>query len=175
MKPIYSVFISEYNLTNKPDYEKIGAILDKEIQNHFMGKHIATRCLSMQDHPKMTLDTLIEYIDKNGTDKYDTERKMSVAHDFYTEKGVELFLSPVVVSPQLKHMSEIIGDFYEGAMEDRGYAMKIDLIVIYDLKKLELIPIQYDDGIGNDAFKFKDSQNKHNAVIGFIKILTSKA
>ncbi len=171
MKPVYSISISEYNLANKPEYEKVGGIIDAEIKKYFMGKHIATRCLSMQDHPNMTIDSLVEYIDKNGTDKYNADRKMSVAHDFYAEKGVELFVSPIFVSPQLNHMSEVVADFYEGALEDRGYAIKVDLIAIYDLEKLELIPIQYDDGIGNDAFKFKDSHSKQEAVLGFIKVL----
>ncbi len=170
MKPVYLVSVPEYNLAQKPDYEKIGNTIDEEIKKNFSDKHIATRCLSMQDHPNMTIDTLIEYIDKNGTDKYDIGKKMSVAHDFYTEKGVELFASPIFVSPQLKHMSEVIKDFYEGALEDRGYAVKIDLILVYNLDKLELIPIQYDDGIGNDAFKFKNPKNKQEAVLGFIKI-----
>ncbi len=126
--------------------------------------------MSLQDHPGKSLDELIEIITKTGTDRYNISRKMAVAHDFYSDKGIEIFAVPAEVNKELDISAEAIQDFYEGALKDRGYSLKIDLVVIYDLEQLELIPIKYDDGIGKDAYKFRYPSRKSDAVLGFIKI-----
>jgi hypothetical protein len=171
MKPVLSISIPKYRINKKPNYSAIGEKLENIIKKNFFNKDIAVRCLSLRDHPKKSLEELIAIIEEKGTDRYDPKRKMSVAHDFYTEKGVELFASPVKVTDNLDFMADVLRDFYEGAVEDRGYSMKIDLIVVYDRKKLRLIPIQYEDGIGNEAFSFLRPKRKSEAVIGFIKIV----
>lgn len=172
MKPSYSLHIPEYSIQLQPDYKKIGVLIDDEVKKRFFGRHVAIRYLSLQDHTGLELDNLIQIIDETGSDRYDPERKMSVAHDFYTEKGVELFAVPAIVDAHLDISSDSIKDFFEGAKIDRGYSLKIDLLVIYDADKLDNIPIKYDDGIGKESFKFKDPNNKQDAVLGFIKILS---
>lgn len=170
MKPVYTLSIPAYKQNEKPDYGKIGKLIDDTLKEKFLHKNIAIRCLSLQDHPNKPIEELIQIIQTAGTDRYDPSRKMSVAHDFYMKKGVELFATPVKVSSDLSIMSEIIKDFYDGALKDRSYSLKVDLIVIYDLTQLELIPIQYEDGIGDDAYRFRDSEKRSDAVLGFVKI-----
>jgi len=169
-KPTLTVTIPDYVIGHKPDYIAIGEKIDKIIKDHFSRKSIAIRCLSLQDHPGMTTDELIGIISKSGTDRYDPQRKLSVAHDFYAEKGVELFASPY--DNKAETISEIIEDMYESALGDRGYSIKVDLMVVYDQAQLDIIPIKYDDGgVGTGDFKFKDPKHKQNAVVGFIKIV----
>lgn len=170
MKPVYVLSIPEYRADSKPNYTAVGSIIDNTIKDHFSGK-IALRYLSMQDHPDISLDKLIKIIDETGTDKYAPGRKMSVAHDFYSEKGVGLFAVPAEISPKLNISKEALKDFYEGAIHDRGYSLRIDLVVIYDLNLLESIPIQYVNGVGKDAYKFRKPNQKEDAVLGFIKLL----
>lgn len=170
MKPVYSISIPDYSANAKPDYSAVGALIDNAIKTYFNGK-IAVRYLSMQDHKGLHVDELIKIINETGIDKYDPNRKLSVAHDLYTNKGVELFAVPAEVNPQLNISTEAIQDFYEGAIQDRGYLLKIDLVVIYNLNQLELIPIRYDDGIGEDAYRFRHPDHKKEAVLGYIKIL----
>lgn len=169
--PIFKISLPEYSIDKKPDYETIGKKIDQVLIDNFLGQNIAIRCLSLQDHPGMSVEQLIEIIETTGTDKYDPQRKMTVAHNFYSEKGIETFATPVQVTENMKQMNDIIKDFYEGALYDRGYSLKIDLIVIYDISHLEVIPIKYDDGIGRESFKFKNPEKKQSAVLGFIKII----
>ncbi len=171
MKHVYAISLPGYHKGSKPDCEYIGKLLDDTIKAHFMSQHIAIRALSLQDHPDKSTDDLITIISETGTDKYDPARKMSVAHDFYTDKGVEIFATPVKVTDDLRLMNEVLKDFYEGALGDRGYSLKIDLLVIYDFDQLVTIPIRYDDGVGKEAFKFKDPDKKSNTLRGFIKII----
>jgi hypothetical protein len=171
MKPVYSLDVPEYTTDQAVDYVTIGQKIDKVIVENFAGRPVALRYLSLHDHPSLSLAELIETIDRMGTDKYDPARQMSVAHDFYIEKGVELFAVAAAVGPDLGVSAETLQDFAEGAIEDRGQALRIDLVVVYDLLQLEPIPIEYPDGMGNDAFKFKNPSNKPDSVLGFIKIL----
>lgn len=169
-KPVFSISIPEYSSTNKPDYKTIGKRIHSVIKDHFPTKHLVIRCLSLQDHPGMQIDDLIHIISESGTDRYDKNRKMSVAHDFYTEKGVELFATPY--DGKAETITEIIEDMYESTLGDRGYSLKVDLMVIYDQDQLELVPIKYDDGgIGTGDYKFRYPERKADAVLGFIKIL----
>jgi hypothetical protein len=170
MKPVFSASVPEYRVDHKPNYERIGKIIDQVISANFNSKNVAIRCLSLQDHPGLSIEDLVKTIEKLGTDKYDPQRRMSVAHDFYTKKGVDIFASEVKVNSKLTLMDEVIKDFYEGALADRGYSLKIDLITIYDKSQLDALPIQYADGVGQDAFRFKYPDKKTDAILGFITI-----
>lgn len=158
-----------YNVENIEEFNNIGNIIDKTISKNFSQYDIAVRGLSLHDHPNLSLDNWIKIILKNGTDHYDPKRKMSVAHDFYTKQGVELFAMPIKAGEKVCFAKEMIEDFAVGAIQDRGYSLRIDLLVIYDLNKLVNIPIKYPDGIGKDAFRFKDAK-RENTILGFIKI-----
>lgn len=168
--PVYSVTLPENTIDKKPDYQFLGKTIDNALKKYFLNKSIAIRCISMSDHTEKSVDDLINIIQTTGTDRYDPQRKMSVAHDFYTEKGVEIFATPVTVTHTMILMNEVIKDFYEGALQDRGYSLKIDLIIIYDISQLQIIPIQYEDGIGEESFKFKHSDKKNEAVMGIITL-----
>jgi hypothetical protein len=172
MKRTYTISIPEYTVLTKPDYAIVGAKIDEAIQAYFTGKKAALRYLSLRDHPGLSLDDLTNIITTSGTDRYDSDRKMSVAHDFYAEKGVELFVMPVEVTNKLNISAGIIRDFYEGALQDRGYSLRIDMVVVYDLDQLEEISITYDDGrVGEGDYKFKYPERKQEAVLGIIQIL----
>lgn len=169
---IHKVHIPEYKVGEKPDYRAVGRKIDEEIKLHFLGKRVGLRYLSLQDHPGHTLDTLTQIIIQTGTDRYDPKRKMSVAHDFYDEKGVELFVMPVTVNAELRVSENTISDFWDGALEDRGYSLRIDLVVIYDLEQLEKIDIRYEDGnVGEGDYKFRFPARKADAILGIIQIL----
>lgn len=168
MLPRYEVLVPEYTPELQPDYAAVGNKVDAIIQKKFMGREAALRYLSLQDHSAMTLDELINTIEKTGTDRYDSNRPMSVAHEFYKQKEVELFAVPITIDDRTNVTAEALKDFDEGAIKDRGYSLRINLVVVYDLSQLEHIPIQYDDGVGEDAFKFKYPEKRAEAVLGFV-------
>ena len=158
-----------YNVENIEEFNNIGNIIDKTISKNFSQYDIAVRGLSLHDHPNLSLDNLIKIILEKGTDHYDTKRRMAVSHDFYKEKEVELFAVSIKSGEEVCFAQEMLEDFAIGEIQDRGYSLRIDLLVIYDLNKLVNIPIKYPDGIGKDAFRFKDAK-RENTILGFIKI-----
>lgn len=172
MSQVHSVSIPEYKIDKKPDYEEVGRKIDEAIITYLShtGRKVGLRYLSLQDHLGLTSDELIKIILETGTDRYDPGRKMSVAHDFYSEKGVELFVMPVTVDDSLHVSAGVIKDFYEGALVDRGYSLRIDLVVIYNLDHLVPIPIQYEDGPGEGDYKFRYPDRKADSVLGIIQV-----
>ncbi len=78
-------------------------------------------------------------------------------------------------------MGEVVDLFYGGTLADRGYAIRLDIIMIYDLNQLEPCPIQWTSGRANRgpapppeencAFNFKHPERKPEALLAIIKIL----
>lgn len=169
--PVHAVSIPEYRLGSRPDYQIVGRKIQEEIFSHFPEEGTAIRCLSAADHPNQTLDSLIETIQRLGTDKYDPNRE-GVLHDFYKGRGIDLFALAYDQVKGAEMMAETIENFYEGALQDRGYRVKLDVVLIYDLNQLEFVPVDYGNGdMGRDAFRFKDPTNKAKALLGIIKIV----
>jgi hypothetical protein len=169
--PVYSINIPEYRLDQKPDYQMVGRKMDEAIQQYFSDREIALRCLSLADHPGQTMDSLVETIQRLGTDRYDPDRK-GVLHDFYKDRGVDMFAGPHDFTKGAQALADTVENFYEGALQDRGYRVRIDLILVYDPKQLEFVPVDYGNGdYGNDAFRFKNPEEKRKALIGIIKVL----
>jgi hypothetical protein len=72
---------------------------------------------------------------------------------------------------------DIIYHFYEHAQLDRGYSVRVDLLLIYDTKKLiKAKKINFDikdsnNNLKNYLYKFKDQDNKKDALLAVVKIL----
>lgn len=175
---IVEVSIPEYTLENKPDYKVVGEKVDKVISENFEGRFLA-RSLSIMDHPQYTLDELVDIIVRTGTDKYDPNRK-GVAHETFGAYDLDLQAGEIVVKDGKvisEPFSEDVRRFYENTLLDRGYRLRIDLIVLYDpskfIRAVKVIP----EHPGTDAhleeylWKFKDKENKPQAVVGIVKIL----
>jgi hypothetical protein len=66
-------------------------------------------------------------------------------------------------------MAEFVEIFYDGALIDRGYSVRLDLLMIYDLDALEpvgALPLEE-----CCEYSFMDLTDKRNALLGIIKIL----
>ncbi len=169
--PVYSIVIPEYSLVKKPNYKKIGGKLDLFIKEHFLGKKLCIRALGSQDH-HLSKEELIQKIIKKGTDKYDNNKKSFwQSWEVYKDKGIDLFACFKEIKEDFHFMHEVIGDFYEGALADRGYSVRVDILLFYDPDKLEMIPIGYaEDDIGQDAWRFKFPKKKKDALVAVVKI-----
>lgn len=183
---ILSVAAPEYTVKHKPDYMAVGKKLDEIVEKNFRGKTIAIRGISLEEHPGMTLDSLISIILRFGTDRYDPQRK-SVCHEEFEPYMIDMHATPCVVSesglesecceelPSV--MAESVKDFYEGAPLDRGYPVRLDALLIYDLTQLERAQ-KVDETKQSVAsrlepflFRFKDPAKKQKALLGIVKIL----
>lgn len=181
-----SVSIPEYTVERQPDYLSIGKKLDKVIETNFKGKRIAARGISLVDHPDFSLDTLVSTIVKSGTDRYDSRRK-GVSHEEFEPYRIDMHALPCEVSdsglvsdyygnvPSV--MGRVVKDFYEGALLDRGYSVRLDILLIYDLDQLTQAQ-RVDETKPRIAprlepllFRFKDPLAKYKALVGIVKIL----
>lgn len=175
---IVSVSISEYSINVQPDYQTIGAKIDRVVEENFEGIFLE-RVLSTTDHPQYTLDQLAEIIIKTGTDKYDPNRK-GVAHEEFEPYKPDLQAGTIEIKDG--KLTEPFGSgliklFYEDVLLDRGYRLRIDLILLYDPKqmvraeKVDHTKPNTRPKLEELLWRFKDPEHKQKALIGVIKIL----
>jgi len=183
---VITVSVPEYTVDIKPDYLKIGGKVDVAIEQNFSDGKYIYRAIGIDDHPSLTLDELVETILELGTDKYDPERK-SVGHEQYSvydydiqAGSFEIRDSKIVIEPTDTYptlFGDTIYDFYENAPQDRGHPVRIDLLVFYDVKKLELAKSRNPESKGIEPrlskylYRFKDRNHKNDALLGMVKII----
>lgn len=171
---IISISIPEYTIDTQPDYRAIGDKLDKVLEENFNDKEVAIRALSTMDHSQFTLDELARVIVDKGTDKYDPNRKGVEGFEDY---DVDFQAGFGTVGKDLKgEGADIIQKFYENTLLDRGYRLRIDLLLIYNLNQLTKAEKHTEkEGVHSRLepylFKFKNPENKPQALIGIVKIL----
>ena len=183
---IVAVSVPEYSVEKKPDYLKIGKKVDEVIERNFGDGKYIYRAIGKDDHPALSLDDLVAIILESGTDKYDGERK-GVCHDQFSVydydiqagsfdiKGSRIVIDDTDKYPTL--FGDTICDYYENAPLDRGYPVRIDILIIYDSDMLELAEPKIPGTTGLDPhlekylYKFKDRSSKNEALLGIVKIL----
>lgn len=173
--PVLTISLPEYKTNEKPDVLKIGSKLDNLFEKNFHGKSVVIRCISTQDHPGKILDELADIVLKTGTDKYDATRK-GIGYHVGSDQGkhIDFFGTPIDITDHTDIFTlELLNDFYHGAQGDRGYHLRIDLVMIYDPTKLMLVEHLYGDDVEeSDGFVFKDPEHKSDALLGIIKVLS---
>jgi hypothetical protein len=177
MPKIISLNLPEYTIDRQPDYTAIGAKIDEVLEENFMGKDVAIRALSLTDHPQLTLDEFVDIIVKTGTDKYDPNRK-GVDHDVFDPYKPDFQAGFCMVGKN--HFGEgadFIQKFYENTLFDRGYRLRLNLLVIYDLnqlvkaEKVDTDKPSVSPHLEPYLFRFKDPEHKPEALLGIIKLL----
>lgn len=175
---IVSLAIPEYQIENQPDYVSVGAKIDKIIEENFEGKFLE-RALSISDHPQYNLEQLTAIIIKTGTDKYDLKRK-GVCQEQFEPYQADIQAGEIEIkNSQLSepYGSGLIKLFYENVLLDRGYRLRIDLILLYDplqmiqAKKVDMTKPSVSLELEQYLWRFKDPNNKPKALRGIIKIL----
>jgi hypothetical protein len=168
--------LPEYSIDSQPDYVAIGIKIDRIIEENFAGKDVAIRAISSMDHPQLVLDSLAEIVLETGTDKYDPNRK-GVAHEEFEPYRADFQAGSCTVGKDSAgEGADIIKKFYENVLLDRGYRLRIDLIIIYDLHQIVRAEKVDEEKPGVDArlepylFRFKDPERKTRALLGIIKL-----
>ncbi len=175
---VIEISIPEYAIENQPDYKSVGSKIDKVISENFEG-HFLVRELSISDHPQMTLDQFADIVLKTGTDKYDPNRK-GVAYEEFEPYRPDIQAGEIIVKDSKllgESFSEDIRRFYENTLLDRGYRLRIDLIVLYDpeqfirAEKIDHSRPSVAPHLEEYLWKFKNSERKQDSLVGLIKIL----
>jgi len=175
---IVTISIPEYTIDTKPDYKDVGSRIDRVIADNFEGAFLS-RALSVSEHPRLTLDQLAEVIIRTGTDKYDPDRK-GVAHESFEPYKPDLQAGLIEINQGKivgESFSKDIRRFYENTLLDRGYRLRIDLIVLYD--PAQMVPAtKLDDSrpgtephLEQYLWRFKNPKDKPRALAGLVKIL----
>jgi hypothetical protein len=170
--------LPEYRIEAQPDYVALGQKIDQALEENFEGDFL-DRALSTYDHPQHTVDQLAEIILRTGTDKYDPERK-GVAHEEFEPYQADLQAGSISIKDGKlaePYGQRLIKLFYENVLLDRGYRLRIDLIVLYDpsqmmlAEKVDQAKPSIEPHLEKYLWRFKNPSNKAAAVKGIIKIL----
>ena len=175
MVQVLVVLLPGYQISSVPDYS-LGAKVDRAIRNHFDVTRIVIRGISSTDHAPLTLDQLGSRVLELGTDKYDPARN-GVAHQefepYHADFQGGLF---EVADGDSSYFAGVMRHFYEDAPRDRGYPLRIDLLLIYDRHQLERAD-RPDPGrprvrspLESFLFRFKYPSRKRDALLGLVKI-----
>jgi hypothetical protein len=183
---IIEIQLPEYKINKKPNYLKLGKRVDKIIEQNFPDGKYILRAVSSDCHPSLTISELINTILKTGTDKYDPKRK-AVCHDEFCGYDYDIQAGTftikdkrIVITKDYKYPTEFgdtIWHFYEHALLDRGHPVRIDLLLIYEIKQLSKAKKFHPKargvrrGLNNYLYKFKHQKNKKAALLGIVKIL----
>ena len=182
---VIEISLPEYHIKEKPAYLKLGQKVDKVIEENFPDGKYILRAISLDEHKDISLDQLAEIVIKTGTDKYDQKRKgvehdKFLAYDYDTQAGTITIKNGKLVIPKTyKYTSEfadIVWHFYEHAPYDRGYPVRIDMLIVYDAKMLtKAIKVKEKPEVRKELtdylYKFNNPEEKKEALIGVIKIL----
>lgn len=99
--PLLTVALPQYRVDSEPDHGTLGRAVDAEIRQHFMGRTVLIRGVGIQDHPGISVEQLIELIERNGTDRYDPTR----TGDRYANvqgRHIDLFAFRRKVTPRMR-------------------------------------------------------------------------
>jgi len=187
--------ISEYSNKENPDFLGAGNEIESVLRSWDIHGPIAIRAISLKDHKNISREDLIAKIRECGTDRYDPYRK-GVHHDLDKEYSIDLHAIALevteknIVCPHYSEnrcstgnpISELLLDCYEGAKVDRGYPLRVDLLLVFDLEKLQPAPMMWKENgpeytkisdispMETTTFQFKDPDNKTDALAGIISI-----
>ena len=173
--PVYTISLPEYKIEAETDWLAVGRRLDDLVMTHFQGKRLAIRGIGLVDHPGRSLQELVSTILELGTDKYDPDRK---GLHYKRDEASDICAGPCLVTKDgLKSPRDLDGSvmafcvqiFYEGALADRGYSIRLDVLMLYDLDQLQPLGDLAPEECFEFAFKHPD--RKREALLGVIKIL----
>ena len=185
--------LPDYQLKNEPDFHSIGLKVEEKIGEEFPNQWLAMRGISLADHEGKSAADLQALILEHGTDRYDPHRK-GVHHEMDEKFGIELhaialkhedsFICPHYQEKAKEGFSALGGffeDFNQGAILDRGYALRINFLLFYELDQLEVAPMKwtehgpsftrlYIEPMHASCFRFKDSAKKREALLGLLHL-----
>lgn len=132
------VVLPGYDVAGEIDYEGLGARVDRILERLPDGDYVQ-RAIGVQDHPGLTVDDLAARVLAHGTDRTDPDRR-SVFDDDFSDYAFDLHGSAfsvrhghLVFEPDgfASCFAETIYDFHRRAPIDRGYAVRVDLVLVY--------------------------------------------
>lgn len=170
--PVITVDLPEYSVSAEPDYKAIGKVVDDELKRYFLGQTVVVRGVGSSEHPGKTADELIDIIRRDGTDRYDPDRKGD-RYENIKGKHIDLFAFRRKITIRTELFRWVAYGFYQSAIGIHGKPTRIDILIIYDAAKLKAVLHQYEgrDDKKRDGFVFREPDKKQEALLGIVKIV----
>ncbi|MDD5251596.1 MAG: hypothetical protein PHT12_03100 [Patescibacteria group bacterium] len=171
--PVHEIPIPEYNVKDRPDHAAVGAKIDDVLKHHFLGQHVAVRCIGSQEHPDKTADELIAIIKTIGHDRYEPDRKGD-RYENVENKHIDFFALDFVIEPEGRYLEQFIEPFYEWPKRAGREPVRLDIVLVYDFSALEVVEHRYEgreSEVKRDGFVFRNHDKKTEALKTIIKIL----
>lgn len=185
--PVFEVAVPLYRIDREPDFASIGLVVDRAIEARFPDGRYIVRAIGLDDHPGLSLLSLIDIVLGTGTDKYDPHRRAVgqdefAGYDYHIHAGpVEIRDSRLLLEAEDRALGTWFGSvarhFYVGARLDRGHAVRIDLLMLYDpalvvpARKTHPGARSVRPGLRRHLYRFKDLSERRSALRGLVKIL----
>ncbi|MBW2964586.1 hypothetical protein KY363_03940 [Candidatus Woesearchaeota archaeon] len=161
-KQVYEQDIPEYTSGKRPDFDSIGAKIDRALVEAFGDRKLVLRGISVQEHGK-TVDEVVNLITSLGTDRTDQQREgrgyRHVDCDFFAAEW-----NPASGGAQIW-----VRKFYEGSIRHGRSPLRPDLFIVYDPEQVQNITYSKGDKILKDAYAFKGPEKK-DALLGILRI-----
>jgi hypothetical protein len=158
-----------YTLSDNMDLNAVSQCIDSEIRRLFTGQEILLRGIQSGKH-SMPKEHLIQDILSNGTDKI-TDDRGPAGNDGAT--GIDIHASHVVVSGQdpLTHFTLRAFHEFKPKAQERP-KLRVDIWMIYNPSQLDNIEYLHPRHhvIARDGYRFKNPNNKTDALLGLIVI-----
>jgi hypothetical protein len=183
---IVEVRAPEYVVSQEPDYLTIGRRVDRAIEANFPDGKYILRAVGLDDHPGLTIEELVRVTLSTGTDKHDPNRR-AVGHEEFSGYDYDIQAGPVEIRDSRlvpaagmgypSVFGGVVWHFYHGAPLDRGHAVRIDLLLLYDgaslvrARKVHPNAKRLRKGLKQFLFKFRDPNRKKEALLGLVKVL----
>ena len=182
MPAILKVQLPDYALAETTDWEALGKPVDDLILAHFPDRKLVLRAIGLQDHPGKDLREITELIIEHGTDRYDPQRASLFDEDFASYQfdfhGVRCNTHGGILRSAHNDVcdsvtGEFFYDFFHHAKLDRGYSVKLDVLLIYDAMALTG-PVVEDEISRNSwedyLFKFKEPRRASKSLLGIVQL-----
>lgn len=163
MSKLTHLHLPHYHVQSKPDHEKIGAEIDAHLRAHYSGD-IVVRAISMQEKTE-PLDDVINQILTQGTDIVDSNK---TGRGYERAENIDFF---GVQTHTDKPMTEkFIERFYSKPLLKGGQPLRTDIYMIYDPKKVVMVPHEHEGKQKKYGFRFKEGYTKQDALLGVLKV-----
>ena len=180
-----SIDLPGYRIDAEPDYMRIGQQVDQLICANLVDGKYVVRALGSSDHPDKSLDDLVTIILDSGSDKYDPTRT-EIAHEAFAGYDhdfhgtlIEICNGNIVPADDDAYPSmfaDIAYHFIECAPLDRGYSVRIDLLILYHASEVErarLVDPKFErvrESLEQHLYKFCIPHNRQRALAALVAL-----
>lgn len=109
--PWFNIRIPKIYADNKPDFDKIGAKIDKCLKKYFLGRKVVIRALSSEEHKGKSVNDLIKIIKRLGYDRYNP-KSSGDGYKNIDNKHIDFFALEFKINKNKEYFKNFIEPFY---------------------------------------------------------------